>query len=386
MHTHRSSWSSGGGSGGGDGGFLPEDDEEEMSNLPPGRMSVRRGSLKHKQLTPIPTPPPPSSFSASTGALPLPLPPPPPSASSSSSSSSLIIPPPGGPLRVIPSSPVYINRMKGTLSVPPQLQSILKRRLLERSGSSSSGLGGGPVADDMSSTLFTAGGGVGGGGRSSRHSSRSVSPSVRDKATASTYDANSSISSLEDFVEDLLTDRAGLEELDPNAESLSRSSSKLGLHGSGRDFHSHQSGPTLPSVNERMSEDALEDVHAFKDLTISATSGSRSSNASRAGNSSIATGQGGVFLEPLDEEEGTDFDTDSEGDNLLEGGKNGEFGDNKLDGTSSAGMTQVILTNIETLTLRQDDAVDDEDGGPHGATRATGESSLMGEAPTVPTA
>eukprot|EP00547_Thalassionema_nitzschioides_P006598 CAMPEP_0194208182 /NCGR_PEP_ID=MMETSP0156-20130528/6697_1 /TAXON_ID=33649 /ORGANISM="Thalassionema nitzschioides, Strain L26-B" /LENGTH=447 /DNA_ID=CAMNT_0038935091 /DNA_START=113 /DNA_END=1456 /DNA_ORIENTATION=+ len=85
-------------------------------------------------------------------------------------------------------------------------------------------------------------------------SSRSVSPSLRAET-----DANSSISSL-DTESDILTDRMGLEELDLEKQKYFVCS-----------FSS------LPPVNERLSKDTLEDVHAFSDIIK--TTGSLSSSS-----------------------------------------------------------------------------------------------------------
>lgn len=157
--------------------------------------------------------------------------------------------------------------------------------------------------------------------------------------TATTQDANSSISSLDDIVDlDILTDRAGLEELD-----LSESQRKMHL--------SRELVSNLPSVNERMSEDALEDVHAFSDVEVV-----RSSNASRA--NSIGTG-GGAVLEPLSEYDGDEDDDD-------------------LDDIQEEDEQKIILTNMENLTLQLDQEP--------GVARGTAASSLVEEAPSGPTA
>lgn len=174
--------------------------------------------------------------------------------------------------------------------------------------------------------------------------SRSRSPSMKDRTTATTHDSHSSMSSLDDIVDlDILTDRAGLEELD-----LSESQRKMHMN--------RESTGNLPSVNERMSEDALEDVHAFSDVV-------RSSNCSRAN----SIGTGGAVLEPLseyDDEESDDLDDIQEED----GGE--------------AGLTpQVILTNMENLNLE----LSQPDGAARG-TRGTGESSLIEEAPSAKSA
>jgi len=165
--------------------------------------------------------------------------------------------------------------------------------------------------------------------------SRSRSPSLKDKTTITTHDASSSISSLEDIVDqDILYDRAGLED----KIEQPRPHPKKG------------EATSLPAVNERLSEETLDDVHAFSDFV-------RSSNASRA--NSIGTGAEGG-LAALDEcEEETESDLEDI-DELPEG--------------------QVILTNLENLTLEQDHAAAAR------GTRGTGESSLQEEAPSAPTA
>lgn len=83
---------------------------------------------------------------------------------------------------------------------------------------------------------------------------RSRSPSV----TRTTLDG--SISSIEDYDSDILTDRAGI------SDDLSESQRKLLLANN------------LHPVMERMTEDSLEDVHAFSDVTTSARASVCSSN------------------------------------------------------------------------------------------------------------
>jgi hypothetical protein len=208
------------------------------------------------------------------------------------------------------------------------------------------------------------GGGGGSGSGTGTPRSRSRSPSLNDRTTASTHlmgqghnhDANSSISSLDDIVDlDILTDRAGFIELD-----LSESQRKMHL--------SRENVSNLPSVNERMSEDALEDVHAFSDVA-------RSSNASRA--NSIGTG-GGAVLEPLSEYDDEDLDDlddiQEEGDHYHhEGGGHG--------GTTNP-QPQVILTNMENLTLQLSQQQADGGAGRAG-TRGTGGGSLPSSTPTA---
>jgi hypothetical protein len=163
-------------------------------------------------------------------------------------------------------------------------------------------------------------------------------------------DANSSISSLDDIVDlDILTDRAGFTDLD-----LSESQRKMHL--------SRENVSNLPSVNERMSEDALEDVHAFSDVV-------RSSNASRA--NSIGTG-GGAVLEPLSEYDDEDLD---DLDDIQE-----EGGDHHEGTSSNPQQPQVILTNMENLTLQLSQQ---PDGAGRAGNRGTGGGSLPSSTPTA---
>jgi hypothetical protein len=176
--------------------------------------------------------------------------------------------------------------------------------------------------------------------------------------TATTHDANSSMSSLDDIVDiDILTDRQGFSELD-----LTESQRKM--------QHSRENIGNLPSVNERMSEDALEDVHAFSDVNA------RSSNASRA--NSIGTG-GGAVLEPLSEYDDEDLDLDDLDDIQEEGDHHASGAD------GSPSQPQVILTNMENLTLQLNQQQMDDTAAGRG-TRGTGGSSLLEEAPSGPTA
>ena len=167
-----------------------------------------------------------------------------------------------------------------------------------------------------------------------RKAERLSSPRSRSRSPG--FDANSSISSLDDIVDqDILLDRQGFGDLDLTAEQ--------------RKMHSSREFVNLPPVNERMTEDSLEDIHAFSDLPT---------NTSRANSLSIATG-GEAYLEALDEceEEGEDDD---------------------LSDVEEEPVGQIILTNMENLTLEQEPAVR--------GTRGTGESSLLEEAPSAPTA
>ena len=115
------------------------------------------------------------------------------------------------------------------------------------------------------------------------------------------FDGGSSLSSLEEVIDpDILTDKMGLVELDCKDHSSNR-----GLNAS---------CSNLPPVTERMSEETLEDCHAFSDVR-------RDGSVSR-GNSITTGGEvSSNILEPLDE-------CDDEDSN--EGG-------------------QVILTNMEEI-------------------------------------
>ena len=151
------------------------------------------------------------------------------------------------------------------------------------------------------------------GGSRSPAGSRSRSPSLKERATLTTAAmGDSSISSLEEFVDnDILYDRQGL------VDDLSQSSSK------GMNIRPHVAN--LPSVNERLSEETLDDVHAFTDVVV------RSSNASRT--ASVGTDRE-LFLDPLDE-----IDEEGAGD------------DASLEEPSESCDQQVILTNMEKIAI-----------------------------------
>ena len=173
------------------------------------------------------------------------------------------------------------------------------------------------------------------------------------RVTLTTADGNSSISSLDDLDRDILTDRAGI--MDDLSEAQRR------LHSS-KEFH-------LPAtVNERLSEDTLEDIHAFSDVV-------RSSNCSRVSMKSDSV-NGEAVLEPLDE-----LSEEEDQNSLEEDGDDAEGGEQQVN--------TVILTNMENLTLRGGGGVDDsgqaareDDEDEDGRPRA-GEDS---EAPSAPTA
>lgn len=240
-------------------------------------------------------------------------------------------------------------------------------------------------------SLYNMDGG-GGCGTPGTPRSRSRSPSIgRDgkiSATATTgntgtyttHDANSSISSYDEFDLDLLTDRAG------TLDDLSESQRKLHCSNS-KELH-------LPAtVLERMSEDSLEDSHAFTDVVRTYVS----SNASRVSHVS-GSNAGDGMLEPLDEcDEGLeendssledDMGDDSgfypeDDDDAVGGGNNNNGGG----GAPSTQTTTVILTNMENLELNDhhhhhnpDDTAGTTQGGYNSTDAArTGESISLQE-------
>ena len=108
-------------------------------------------------------------------------------------------------------------------------------------------------------------------------------------------DLTSSFSSLSDL--DILTDRMGFQELDMERHKLELNKS-------------------LQPVNERMSEDTLDDCRAFADVVRGSSGGG--SVASRSVANSITTGgDAASILETLDEE-------DEDDDDVLEGGTGGD--------------------------------------------------------------
>lgn len=145
--------------------------------------------------------------------------------------------------------------------------------------------------------------------KNSNPRSRSKSPSLKD--TATTMDGGSSLSSLEDFVDsDILTDSKGMMELDSKEQEA-------------KTHQLHLSSSSLPPVHERMSEETLDDVHAFSDIKTPSTLSSR-------GNSTVGTAGdvGSYLLETLDECE--------EEDQIVEKG-------------------EVIFTNMENLTIHENE-------------------------------
>jgi hypothetical protein len=149
--------------------------------------------------------------------------------------------------------------------------------------------------------------------RKSDPANSSRSSGSRSPATGQhNFDGGSSISSLEEIIDpDILTDKMGFLELDLKEQQ--NSSRTL-----------NNSCSNLTAVNERMSEETLDDCHAFSDLK-------REGNVSR-GNSITTGGEvSSIMLEPLDECE--DEDIEEEG--------------------------QVILTNMEKIKeVAEEDALE----------------------------
>lgn len=254
-----------------------------------------------------------------------------------------------------PSSELLVDNEYGQIP-PGRIHGIHKKGGHHRlHGSSGGGIGGSLLMDG---TLAAGGGGT------STPRSRSRSPSIGRSggAVAATIitnttipamtlatDGNSSLSSMDDFESDLLTDRAGV------LDDLSESQRKL--HSS-KEFH------VPATVLERMCEDSLEDNHAFSDVVRMATRESNfSSNASRVSHVS-GSNAGDGMLEPLDEcDEGLENDSleDSVTDQnyyntpQVDAGIEDENGNPMGGGSghdpSSLLTTTVILTNMENLTL-----------------------------------
>ena len=163
--------------------------------------------------------------------------------------------------------------------------------------------------------------------------SRSRSPSLhRGERTPTTMDANSSVSSLDEIreltIQDILTDRAGL------SESIDLAKEKA--------LHNSFTMAPMPPVAERMSDEALEDCHAFSDVRSYSSRNSSAKGVDANGDVSIA-------LEPLNECDESDDDLediDEESDN---------DGDHE-----QQSHPQVILTNLDNLTLKQDMMPDGE--------------------------
>ena len=147
--------------------------------------------------------------------------------------------------------------------------------------------------------------------KNSNPRSRSKSPLESKQTATTTMDGGSSLSSFEDFVDfDILTDSKGMMEL-----SFKEQETKT--------HQLHLSSGSLPPVHERMSEETLDDVHAFSDI--------KTPSLSSRGNSTVGTAGdvGSYLLETLDECEEEDV-VDTQGG-------------------------EVIFTNMENLTIHEED-------------------------------
>jgi len=155
---------------------------------------------------------------------------------------------------------------------------------------------------------------------SSRGSSRSASP-------APELQSHSSSSSLAEELAvplDMLTDRKGFEELEPLPPHTMVVLSKL------------------PAVSERLSEETLEDVHAFCDLTAG--------NNSTRSIQNIPASSDNSYLETLDEE-GDSFDDNDGGESspvvstIMEEGSTTQVVFDLLDSKTSTSATAQAPTN-----------------------------------------
>jgi hypothetical protein len=176
---------------------------------------------------------------------------------------------------------------------------------------------------------------------------RSRSPSVMTRSTT----LDGSISSIEDYDADILTDRAGIsDELSESQKNLMfmmrQQLNRDGRENSNKDPNNPNSNlqgsiSSLPIVLERMTDDSLEDIHAFSDVTCNSATGGGGTNSGRASVCSSNNYPGdALLLEPLeegvDEEEGDGVDDDEE-------------------------EMAVTITNLENLNLHKDKIVEEED-------------------------
>lgn len=139
-------------------------------------------------------------------------------------------------------------------------------------------------------------------------SARSKSPSSRGLRDDSSVSSRSSM----EADNDILTDRMGMENLNSSVCSATRE-------------QLHCSVTSLPPVNERLSEDTLEDVHAFSDFNRASSS---------RGNSVAASSEvGSLYLDTLEEEEEDEKDA-----------------------------TGVMISNMENLTIHEECEKDDAEG------------------------
>jgi hypothetical protein len=174
--------------------------------------------------------------------------------------------------------------------------------------------------------------GLSGGGGGITTPTRSRSPSV----TRTTLDG--SISSIEDYDSDILTDRAGIsDELsDSQRNVMLLMKQQFGNRDNCRSeplLSSTQSG-NLPIVLERMTDEALEDIHAFSDITSTSARVSVCSSNYLAGDA--------LLLEPL--EEGVDEEEGNEDE------------------------VAVTITNLENLNFMLNDKIveEEEEGDEYG--------------------
>ncbi|CAB9506607.1 expressed unknown protein [Seminavis robusta] len=184
---------------------------------------------------------------------------------------------------------------------------------------------------------------------SSKARSRSRSPSWRsaskDRSTMTTQDGNSSLSSLEEFVDpDILYDKLGFVELEAKSKGDYHQNSHSYTFGGDSSSGLNNRPNNLTPVSERMSEDTLEDVHAFSDL--SANTNTRPSSSVGTGGSTVCGEVSSHVLEPLDEGDEDDLESDND-IGVVE----------KIEIETE--QTQVILTNLENISL-QDHDEDDE--------------------------
>lgn len=187
---------------------------------------------------------------------------------------------------------------------------------------SSSPAGGGGILPSASSTSVSSAEGPSANEREARRLSGGGSASML-------YDGNLSISSIEDVDPDILLDRMGFEELEPPASHPVAGGTLA------------SPGAHLPPVNERLSEETLEDCHAFQDLSV--PSGGHSSHPSSRGGSVAGGSRTGEDqgLETLDEEE-ENSDDDENGD----GGKEGKKDPKKKGAKKNTALEHDVLIEM----------------------------------------
>jgi hypothetical protein len=109
------------------------------------------------------------------------------------------------------------------------------------------------------------------------------------------------------ITEDMLTDRLGFEEVVPPHHSP------------------HASCTTLPSVNERMSEESLDDCHAFSDVKVPRRMSWGSDRGSVQGSAGGEAGScSNSVLGTLEEEDGSSSDEGDDGEEVMVTGEAGE--------------------------------------------------------------